>query len=197
MDGAAPKFRCGNSAWEHEIVLIYNGRGLHGLGDCSGKKRKMNIPPWTRTKNPLLRRQMPYPLGQRDFADNNVTTGFASNIIALRTGRVTNVCISRRTMTDPETPRGRRTCATAQPPAYAHSAPRASRAHVERIAAVARAPSLADSDGVEGWQLWGAPLRSTRPTSAPPSATARPAVTAADGEALPMSAARVLSLIHI
>ena len=94
-------------------------------------------------------------------------------------------------MTDPETPRGRRTCATAQPPAYAHSAPRASRAHVERIAAVARAPSLADSDGVEGWQLWGAPLRSTRPTSAPPSATARPAVTAADGEALPMSAARV------
>ena len=32
--GAAPKFRCGNSAWEHEIVLIYKRRGLHGLGGC-------------------------------------------------------------------------------------------------------------------------------------------------------------------
>ena len=40
--GAAPKFRCGNSAWEHEIVLMYNGRGLHGLGDClaEGKNAK-------------------------------------------------------------------------------------------------------------------------------------------------------------
>ena len=29
--GAAPKYRCGNSAWEHEIVLIYKRRGLHGV----------------------------------------------------------------------------------------------------------------------------------------------------------------------